>query len=746
MNTATIKVVNYEIVHQIKGRIRFRIPRLARDGQFAQRLVHAVMSLPGVTEARASSRSSSLVVVHSKEPACMDENGHVTEAAPSLAAQIGECIRLAAEADLAHETTPEMKQAAKNHNGAQEIDYLQRLGLPALGLGLSAGALAGMTIPGLLIGGVLLTASLPIFRRTIQGIREEKRLTVDFLDSTTIVLLTAQSSFLAPAVIIGIIEAAEIIRDWTARRNKELSLSLLLSQERQVLVERTQGEQRLSWDEIEVGDIVHVFPGDQIPVDGVVLSGSALVDQHQMTGDSAPVSRGAGDEVHAITIVVEGHLRILARRTGHETHAALVMALLHAAPNSDTRVSNYARKVGNWAVIPTLAAGGFVLATSGNLGRATGIVSLDLGTGMRVSAPIAVVGAQTNAAKQGILIRSGRALEALAQINAIVFDKTATLTTGRIEVIAVRPVHDGVSPDDVLQLAASGEQSLNHPVAQAITRHARERAIEPQHCTAWNYISGQGVAAEIEGVTIHVGSRALMIDVGVRMDSVVETEIATHVYVACKGELMGVILCADLLRPESAPVITWLAGQHISTYMLTGDSAPVAHATAARLAIAPHHVFAEALPQQKAERVQELVARGMTVAVVGDGINDAAAMAQAHVSIALGSATDLARETADVVLLNNDLRDLATAIEIARHSLRIIEQNQTMVVAPNLAAIAYGLMAVLNPGVAVIINNGTALAAALNSLRTLNQPGASATTDAPFVSLTNQNSDRVIDA
>ena len=186
---------------------------------------------------------------------------------------------------------------ARSHRPANDgrvddggIDYVKRLGLPALGLGLSAGALAGLGIPGVLVGGVILAAAIPIFRRTTQGIRDEKQLTVDFLDSLTIVLLTVQGSFFAPAFIVGVIEGSEIIRDWTARRNKQANLDLLLSPDRQVSVERNGRETRLSWDRIEIGDVIHVYPGDQIPVDGVVLEGSGLIDQHQMTGDSAPVA------------------------------------------------------------------------------------------------------------------------------------------------------------------------------------------------------------------------------------------------------------------------------------------------------------------------------------------------------------------------------------------------------------------------------------------------------------------------
>lgn len=724
--------VTYEVVHWIRGRIRLRIPRLAYDARFAQRLGQELMTLPGLKEARVNATSSSLVILYHPEPSGASGNGRRQSNDQAILPPLLECIRVAADAEVAQVASSQAASSAVGSNGAvlpgdAAIDYLDRLGLPALGIALSAGALAGLAIPGLVVGGVILAAALPIFKRTIQGIRDEKRLTVDFLDATAVVLLTAQASFLAPAIVIGIIEGSEIVRDWTARRGQQATLDLLLTQNRQVTVEREGCQVLLAWDEIETGDVLLLYPGDQIPVDGFVLAGQALVDQHHMTGNPTPVTCTEGDDVVATTLLVEGHLRILATRTGHDTRAAAILALLAAAPRTDTRVSNYARKVGNVAVVPTLAIAAALWGTTGSVARATGIVSLDLGTGMRVSAPIAIVRAQTYAARQGILIRSGRALELLTQVDTIVFDKTATLTAGYASVIEVRTLAAHHTPEEVLGLAAAAEQALHHPVARSIVRHAEASGLLPQPCTAWNYVAGQGVVAEIGGQVVHVGNHTLLTEAGIDVDlardlpSAPGAALATPVFVACDGVLIGVILCADTLRPESAAVIAELHALQKATVMLSGDSNAVTHATAAHLEMVPEHVYGELLPQQKVALVQALRASGRTVAVVGDGINDAAAMAHADLSIALGGGTDLACATADIVLLHNDLNDLLTAMEIAHHAMSVIQQNKWIVVAPNVAAIAYGVLAVLNPIAGVVINNGTALVAALNSLRPLHQ-------------------------
>ena len=715
-------VVNYSVVHHVKGRVRLRIPQLARDNVVADRLTRLAMALPQVTQVRVNTRVGS-VAVHYRGAAEGDRVYRFGDSDRSMLAELVECVRVAAGAELAQNL-----DASPNAVADDGINYTERLTLPILGLGLSAGVAAGLAIPGVLVGGTILASATPIFQRVAQGIRDEKRLTVDFLDASTIVLLTAQASFLAPAFIVGVIEGSEVTRDWTARRSREAEQDLLMAGDQRALVERSGAQEQISVDDIVPGDILLVYPGDAIAVDGTVLDGDGMVDQHRLTGDSAPVARIQGDSVFATSLVAEGHLRILAQQTGRDTHIAATMATVAAMAKPDTRISNHARKVGNVAVVPTLLVGGAVYASSGSLARMTGILSLDLGTGMRVSAPIAVLTAQSNAARQGILIRSGRALEMLAEVDAVVFDKTATLTQGRAAVVDIDVCHPSVDEAQLLILAASAEQSLDHPLAHAIVHRAQMDGVDIRPCTTWDYATGLGVTATIDGQDVQVGNRLFMeesgIDAGDRGGLDVEADGLAHsnVYVSADGLLIGRLHCADPVRAESADVIAHLDRRGIATLLLSGDSRSVSQAVAMDLGIVPEHVHAEVLPQRKVGVVQALQARGRRVAVVGDGVNDVAAMAHADVSIALGSATDLARETADIVLMQDDLRDLLLAIEIAEQSVAVIRQNRALVVVPNVAAIAYGALFVLNPVAGVVINNGSALAAALNSLRPLRGP------------------------
>lgn len=715
----TLRAVEYEVAHQVRGRLRLTIPRLGFDAPFAERLASAIIDLPGVKRARVSKPSCSLVVEYKPKPAG-------SRAADTMLPQVVECLRVAAEADRTQDVTPEPDVPVELSDRAKAVRHLT---LPALGLGLSAGMLVGLAVPPVLMGGIVLASAKPIFERAVQGIREEKRLTIETLDVTAIALMTSQAVFLGPAIIIGVAEASEVARQYTARRTRVAAAELLMSLEHRVQVERNGQQQQLAWDEIEPGDEMLLYPGDQIPVDGLIIEGSAQIDQQRVTGDSLPVLRQTGDSIQAAALLVDGHLRVAARQTGHNTHAGQSVALMARAPEWDSRVSNWPRKKANWTVLPVLAIGGALYATTGSVARATGIINLDVGTGLRVGTPLAVLSAQSRAARRGILIRSGRALEMLAAIDTVMFDKTATLTAGRPDVIAVLPQGDAISTRDVLALASSAEQSMNHPIGQAIVDHARQLGIGQQEFTSWDYIPGHGVVAEIDGSVVRVGNSQLMTQADIDLAQFSanghtgELAAATQVYVGRDNELAGAIYCADAARPESAAVIDRLHALDISTLMVTGDRLSVAAGLATSLAMAPEQVHADLLPQQKLDLLQSLQADGRKVAVVGDGVNDVAAMAHADVSIALGSANDLARETADIVLVNDDLRDLLTAIEICRQTLHILHQNTMLVTVPNIAGVAYGVLTVMSPFTGMVINNGAALAAALNSLRPLKEVG-----------------------
>lgn len=698
-------VVGYDVIHDNSWRTRIRIPRLINDEDYFRKLKYLVQLLDGVHSFRINPMNASLVVEYTSPMYSIDATNRRT--------QLIEAIQQAAFTEI-DDATLEAHSEPKN-----ELDYVERLGLPAVGLLLSFGALLELPFPGLVTGAIIFTAAIPVFKRALNAIRDDRQLTIDFLDGLAISLHTLQGSFFGATLMLGLIEGGEIIRDLTARGSENASLDLLDCLGTSAYVERYGVEVEIPVKEIVIGDRVIVYPGDQIPVDGSILRGTALIDQCKLTGESVPVVRTEGDEVFASTLVVEGQMCILAERTGNSTRAGVIVNLMQSAPIHDTRVENYAAAVANQMVIPTLLTSAVVGFASGDLNRAIALLTLDLGTGIRISVPTTILSALTFAARNGVFIRSGHAIEMLAKVDTVVFDKTGTLTQGHAGVVGIQLTQTEIDEAELLRLAASAEQGLTHPVADAIVRHTKQQGISLGNCEEWEYCVGLGVVAKIEGRAILVGSHRLMEREGICLDALGTDETNSLVYVAVDSKLFGAILYRDPLRSESQQVILSLHRQGIETYMLSGDVNRVAKSVAAELGIKPDCVYAEAFPEQKVEVVRRLHDSGKTVAFCGDGINDSAALAYADVSISFAGATDIARETADIVLMENNLHSLLQAIQIAKQAMGIVEQNIALVAVPNVSAVIAGIFFALDPVLAILINNGSAILAEINGLRPL---------------------------
>ncbi len=602
----------------------------------------------------------------------------------------------------------------------------RRLRVPALLAGVaSAGSLIGLPLPAPFVAAAVTLAAAPIARRARHSLVVEKRLNIDVLDTIAIALTTLRGSFVTPAVMIGLVEVAETIRERTARASQRELLDLLESTARSVWVEREGERLQVGVEEVRRGETIVLYPGDRIPVDGRILDGSALIDEHQLTGEALPVLREEGQLVYASTLMRDGHVHVAVEQVGAETRAGRIVRLMRSAPVHDTRIENYAARVGDRAVVPSLLLSGGILLATRSPARAASVLITDFLTGIRVSVPTTVLAAMTRAAQHGILIRSGRALEQLAHVDAVVFDKTGTVTLGAPTVTGVESCRKDVTPLQVLELAAAAEQRLTHPVAEAVVKYARDRGVAPLRRRNWRYQIGLGVRAEVEGRAVLVGSHRLLAREGIAVAHVEARRArrrdgASLVYVACDGRLWGTMSYADPLRPETKDVIANLRGEHgMEIHMLTGDRAATARAVAAELGVAESNTHAELFPEEKAQVVRELHGAGRHVAFVGDGINDLPALAYANVSISFGNATDVARETADVVLMDDTLSSLPEAIAVARQALGLIRQNIAVVAGANLGALSLAATGGLGPVGAAAIHNGSTVVAALNGLRPL---------------------------
>lgn len=700
--------IDYQVVHITVGRCRIRIPRLASDSEYARKLNWLFESFDFVTHVRINPTAETVVVTYDISTM---SNGAVQE-------NLFTAIKQATEVELPLEATSVTSKLTP------EIDWWQRVGLPlaSLGLALLAEQLL-LPIPALLVGGVVAAAALPFFNRTMDTIVKERRLDADILDALWIGIHAYKGDFVAPALMVSLMETGEALRDTTARASERQAMNLLDSLDQNVWVEQNGKERRIALNQVQVGDRVIVYPGDLIPVSGRVLRGTALIDEHKLTGESSIVSRSEGQVVHASTLVLEGKLWILAKRIGSNTRVGVAFQLMQSAPVHDTRVEDYAGQIANAAVLPGLCLGGTIFAVTGDLNRALAPLQLDFGYGIKLSVPTTILVTLVYAARNGVYIRSGRALEMLARTDTIIFDKTGTLTQGNAAVVAIQTADESIPATVVLTLAASAEQGNTHPIASAITRYAEEHGVQTCTCETWHYRIGMGIAAQINGQKVFVGSDRLMHQEGIDLELIhqrypdINSGSYSRAYVAQDREILGVILYTDPVRAESKREIARLHAQSIDTYMLTGDNQRVANEVASQLGIEPSNIYAEAFPERKVEVVQQLHDSGKTVAFVGDGINDSAALAYADVSISFAGATDLARETADVVLMNDNLHDLTYTITLAKQAMEIVYQNTALVAIPNISVVLAGVLFALDPVLAVIISNGSVLLAELNSFR-----------------------------
>ncbi|MEA5503421.1 heavy metal translocating P-type ATPase [Halotia wernerae UHCC 0503] len=701
--------IHYEIVHITQERLRIRIPRLADDPEYASSLTWLIESFDFIVSVRINQLSSSLIVYYEPDVS-------LTTVQKSLL----NSIQQASVVDLPPSTVPFKTELRP------EIDWIERLGLPMISLGLAVlSSQLTLPIPALAIGGLIAVAAAPFVIRLMETTIKERRLDADILDALWLGLFTIKGDFVGPSLMLSLMETGDALRDATARASERQFMDLFMGIDKSVKVERNGQEVQVSLKDVQKGDRVIVYPGEMIPVSGRVLRGTALIDEHKLTGESTLVSRSEGQVVHASTLLLEGKICILTKRIGKNTRLGVTVELLQSAPVHDTRVEDYAAKVADATIVPTLLLSGAIFAVTRDVSRSLAPLHLDFSHSIRIAVPSTVLAALTYAARHGIYIHSGRALEILARTDTVVFDKTGTLTQGNTEVVAIKTARPEISSAYILQIAASAEQCNTHPVASAILRHAQENNIKTRPCDTWDYRIGFGVVAQISGQRILVGSYRLMLQEGIDLNPThqrhpeLRTGSQSTVYVAMGGELLGVILYTDPLRPESAQVIAILESQGQQTYMLSGDSQRVTNRVAQELGIKSNHVYAESFPDQKVDIIRQLQSQERTVVFIGEGINDAAALAHADVSISFASSIDIARETADVVLLDDDLRGIPHAIAIAKQAMDIIYQNTALIAIPNIGVALAGVLFAFDPVLGVIVSNGSALIAELNSFRPL---------------------------
>ena len=573
----------------------------------------------------------------------------------------------------------------------------------------------------------LVLTGLPIWRRALTTLANERRLNVDFLDGLALAIAVMRGLPVTGAVMAMMVHFGDVVRERTARQSR--------GQIRQLLDFQTVQARRLDMagvvtliaaEDLVANQMALVLAGDLVPADGRVSSGIAAVDQRHITGESEPATRRVGDLVFAGSSVVEGSITVCVTEVGANTVVAKIVEMVESAPVGETRIQNYAEKFADRLVAPLLGVNVALLAATGNVDRFMSMAIVDYGTGIRVAAPTSVLASMTRAAREGILIKSGSHVEHLATLRGIAFDKTGTLTAGRLSVLEVRPFTKGLNADRVLQLAAAAEVQLRHPVARALVAHAKSVCgLDLPECVNVQFAIGMGVSAEVGGHSIHVGSERYLRHLNISSRkahlflNTAEREGHIGLLVALDNSLIGAIACSDAPRPEARSVVSGLRKRGIGEIvMLTGDRDGVARRIAQSVGI--DKVYSEVLPHEKAEIVRSLRAAHGTFAMVGDGVNDSPALAQADVGISLAEGADIARAAADVVLMEEGLHRLLPAIDISCEALALVRQNYTLIAGANTLALALALPSGwMSPVVCTLLSNGSALLATMNAMRPL---------------------------
>jgi len=472
-------------------------------------------------------------------------------------------------------------------------------------------------------------------------------------------------------------------------------------------------EEEVPLEAIAVGDVFAVRPGDTVPVDGVLIEGSSYVDESMLTGEPVPVAKGPGDEVVGGTRNQQGAFRFRATKVGADTALARIVAMVREAQSSKAPAQRLADLAGKYLVIVALASGVVTLLAWLALGHqgvafalsaAVAAIVIACPDALALATPTAITVGVGRAARAGVLFRNATVLEAAAQVDTVVFDKTGTLTEGRPSVTDVIPTA-GVEEAEILRLAAAADAQSEHPLATAVVATARKRALVVDPASHFEAVPGHGVQATVGGRTVLVGNRKLLERNGVtpgleREAEGLRAEAKTALYVAADGRTIGLIAVADRIRPTAKSAVSALHDLGIRVLLLTGDSRATAETVARTLGI--DDVRAEVLPGDKAAEVRRLEEQGRRVAMVGDGVNDAPALAAATVGIAIGAGTDVAIETAGIILMKDDPADVPVALVLARRVHRKIEQNLFWAAIYNLIAIPLAA-GVLYPSLGILL-------------------------------------------
>jgi heavy metal translocating P-type ATPase len=556
----------------------------------------------------------------------------------------------------------------------------------------------------------------PILKEAFEAVLA-RRMTMELSMTIAIAAALTISQFFTGLVIILFVLIAEVLEGMTIGRGRRAIKDLLDFLPRDATVRREGSSREIRASDIRVGDIVVVKPGSRIPVDGEVIAGLSFVDQSTITGESLPVEKISGTSVYAGTINQSGWLEIRTIGIGRDTAFGKIINAVEAAERTRAPIQRTADRLAGYLVYFALGCAALTFIITRDLRSTISVIIVTGACGIAAGTPLAILGAIGRAAREGAIVKGGLYIELLSSVDTVVLDKTGTLTYGNPKIIEILPAK-GISPLEVIRAAAIAERPSEHPLAKAVLKKASEASLPAIDPTNFSYVPGKGLVCWLNGEDIVVGNKTLLeerrIDITGFAHSSTET---SQILVGRSGRFLGALQIADTLRPEAIEAVGELHRMDLRVILLTGDSEFIARSVSKELQI--DEVGSELLPEQKVERIRTLIGQGRRVAMVGDGVNDAPALMQANIGVAMGSGTDVARESAQIMLLGNDLLKFVETLRIARRCHRIIMANFTGTLFVDGIGVGLAAFGFLNPLLAAFIHVTSELAFILNSARLL---------------------------
>ena len=712
-NESQEDIMKSRVAHSLPGRLRLVSRGLTYLYEQRREIAQELSAIPGVLSARVTPVTGGVLMTYDK---FMLESGELTEqvdlvlakyAMPALRAQH------AAGGDEPAETPMTTKRLIKRLavNGGALL-----LGNTVLKNPLVGGALAGFTSLEALAS---LGLSAPMARSAVRGLRHDLRPNADFLTVTSIIASLLLGNPHSALMILALSDMAELMTSYTIERTRSSIKKMLSADEGEAWKVMSDGTlKRMSINDICAGDVVAVHTGEKISVDGTVESGTAVIDQSAITGEFVPVEKRAGDEVFAGTVVKSGNIHVTASKVGDQTVVSRIVGMVEASELKKAPIQRYADRFSNYLVPLNFLLCLSVWLVTRNPQKALKMLVIDYSCGIKLSTATAFSAAINTAVKRGVLIKGGAYIEQMATANTVLLDKTGTITEGKPKVVSMSLLTDEMDEREALSLAMAAEETSTHPLASAILRYGREIGAQmPLHGEIITEVS-RGSRTDVGGKIVRVGNLKYMNENGVKTDrELPDPEGAIPNYVGVDDKIVAVLFAMDSPRQNVRRAINSLRYDGVGDIeLLTGDMEAQARAVAAQVGADGYR--AQLLPEQKAEAVLKLQTQGNGVVMVGDGINDAPALAYADVGISLGSkSTDIAMETSDVIINRDDPMVIPELRRLARATMRIVQQNFAMVIGINTVGLILGAASGISVMMSALMHNASTIQVVANSLR-----------------------------